>query len=275
MNRTIASGLVALLCGAALIGGCGSGGSGGLSTGSGSGTFSVALSDAPPGADVTAVNVTIDRVEANVNGAWTPITSVPKSFNFLDLVKNETILGSASLPAGQYTQVRLFPSSATVTDSTGTHNVTIPSGAQTGVKVNVDYTIGSNQVTTVLLDFNVARSLVKQGNGQYLLQPVIPAVVKVLSGTVTGTVTDGPNPLKGATVSAVYTAGDKYPVGTQVNTSTTGADGTFKIWALLPGTYTINVSHTDTTTGMTKAITATGIVVTANHNTDMGTLILH
>src|SRR5688572_24094217 len=72
-----------------LIGGCG-GSSSSDNGGTGSGTFRVTLVDAPPSAGaVSAVNVTIDRVEANVDGAWQPISSVPQSFSLLDLVKNE------------------------------------------------------------------------------------------------------------------------------------------------------------------------------------------
>ncbi len=247
-------------------------GGGGASSG-GNGTLSIAMSDGPD-PTISAMNVTITKVEANINGAWTPITSVPQSFHLLDLVKNEKLLGSADLPAGHYTQVRFFPSNMTVTDSTGTHPVDAGGVDQTGFKVNVDYDLTPNQITTVLLDFNVNKSLVKQGNGQYRLQPVIPAVVKVLSGTVSGTVTSGGAPVKGADVTATYTAGSSYAAGTQVNTSTTLSDGTFKVWALLPGTYTITVSYTDPATNTTKTATQTGVVVTANQNTDLGSIAL-
>jgi hypothetical protein len=170
--------------------------------------------------------------------------------------------------------VRFFPSSATVTDSTGTHTVEIPSALQTGVKVNVDYDISGDQVTTILLDFNVSKSLRKRGTGDYFLQPVIPAVVKVLSGTVTGSVTSAGSPVAGATVTATYTAGSAYPLNTEVNSSTTIADGTFKLWALLPGTYTITASYTDPATSTVKTVSKTGVVVTANANTDAGAMAL-
>lgn len=258
--------IFALALAAPFLVGCGS-------SSSGNGTLAVSMSDGP-NPTITAMNITIDRVEANVNGAWTTVTSVPQSFNLLDLTKNDTLLGSANLPAGHYTQIRFFPSSATVTDATGTHNVTIPSGVQSGVKVNVDYDINSNQTTAILLDFNVDKSVVQQGAGQYMLQPVIPAVVKVLSGTVNGTVTDGGNPVAGATITATYTAGSSYAVGTAVNTSASLSDGSFKVWALMPGTYTITASYADPNTGAAKTATATGVVVTANQNTDAGALPL-
>ncbi len=248
-------------------------GCGGSSGGSRTGTLSIAMSDGP-GPGVTAVNVTIDRVEAHVNSAWIPITTAPQTFNLLDLVKNEAILGSANLPTGHYTQVRFFPSAATLTNGTGVHTVTIPSAVRTGVKVNVDYTIGPDQVTTVLLDFNVEKSIVLLGSGEFVMKPVVPAVVKVLSGTVTGSVTSGGSPRPDAIITATYTSGSSYAIGTEVNTSTSLADGTFKVWALLPGTYTITAIYTDPVTSATTSATATGVVVSANSNTDVGAIPL-
>lgn len=261
---------LALTAATALMGGLliGCGGAGG-----GSGTLVVSLADAPD-PSITAINVTIDKVEAHVGGQWTTIAGAPQSFNLFDLVTNEALLGSANLPTGHYTQIRLFPSAATVTDSAGTHSVVIPSGVQTGVKLNLGYDIGPNEVTTILLDFNVAKSLIRQGNGQYRLQPVIPAVVKVLSGTVTGTVTDGSAPLAGASVQATYTAGDRYALGTEVNTSTSQGNGNFKLWALLPGTYTLTVTYTDPNTSAVRTMTRTNVVVAANQNTPVGDLVV-
>lgn len=263
---------------AALVAGCGGGsGSGsGTSTNSGTGQVSVSLVDAPA-PDISALNITIDRVEAHVvnpsdlndddNSHWKTITSVPKSFDLLDLRFNEAVLGSTTLPKGTYTQVRLFPSNATVTDSSGTHPVTIPSASNTGIKINVNYNISADQITTILLDFNVSKSLIKTGNGQYRLKPVIPAVVKVLSGTISGTVADANGPINGAEIKAVYVAGSKYAVGTEVNNSISAADGSFKVWALLPGTYDLTV--TAPTGGV---LSKTGVIVSANSDTSAGTL---
>jgi len=264
--------IVAVL--AALLIGCGGGGSstsGGTSTGAG--TLAVRLSDAPD-PTITALNVTIPKVEANVNGQWIQVAAPNRSYNLLDLAKQDTLLGQASLPAGSYTQVRLFVSAASVTDSTGTHNVTVPSGAQTGLKINLDYSITPNVVTEILLDFNLDKSLIKQGNGQYRLQPVIPAVVKILSGTITGIASDGTATLTNAKVTATYTAGSSYPLGSEVNTTSSLADGTFKVWALLPGTYRLDLSYTNPTTSAITTATKSDVQVSANENTDVGSITL-
>jgi hypothetical protein len=230
------------------------------------------MADAPD-PTITSLKVTIDRVEAHINGQWLAVATQPKEYDLLSLVKNSVQIGSANLPTGHYTQVRLFPSSATVTDSTGTHTVTIPSGLQTGIKLNVDYDITEKEVAVILLDFNLCKSLIKLGNGNYKLQPVIPVVVKVLSGTVTGTVTRNGSPQAGASVKATYTAGPNYAAGTEVNETFTLADGTFKVWALLPGTYTVTASFTDAS-NVTTTATATNVTVVAGSNADVGTLML-
>jgi hypothetical protein len=246
--------------------GCGGGGAGG-----GSGSVSVALADAPD-PSATAVNVTIDRVEANVNGTWTPITSGTPAFsgNLLTLASTDKLLGTTSLPTGHYTQVRLFVSSATVTDSTGTHDVTIPSGSQTGLKVLVDFDINANNVTTILLDFDVSHSLIQTGAGAYMLKPVVRGVVQVLSGTITGTVVDASGPVMNATVTITPTGAQ--PSSTDPSTLTQ-ADGTFKMWGVMPGSYTVNVTFTPSG-GTAETGSAANEVVTADANTDAGTITL-
>ena len=246
----------------------GCGGSGG---GGGTGSLSVSLADAPD-PSISAVNVVVDRVEANVNGSWVPVTSNAPAFsgNLLNLATSDTLLGTTSLPTGHYTQVRIFVSSATVTDSTGTHNATIPSGSQTGLKVLVDYDINANNVTTVLLDFDVDHSLTQTGAGAYTLKPVVRGVVKVLSGTITGTVVDKNGPVENAVVTITPTGAQ--PSSTDPSTLTQ-ADGTFKMWGVMPGTYTINVTFTPSG-GTAETGTEANESVTANANTDAGTITL-
>lgn len=250
-----------------LVAGCGGGGTGGAGTG----TLSVALADAPD-PSITAVNVVVDRVEANVNGSWVPVGSTSPAFsgNLMDLAKTDTLLGTTSLPTGHYTQVRLFVSSATVTDSTGTHTATIPSGSQTGLKVLVNYDINSNDVTTLLLDFDVNHSLTQTGAGAYMLKPVVRGTVQVLSGTITGTVTDASGPVTNAVVTITPTGAT--PSSTDPSTLTL-SDGTFKMWGVMPGSYTVNVTFTPSG-GTAETGSAANETVTAGANTDAGTITL-
>lgn len=271
--RWLAAG--AILSVSATLVGCGGGGLG-PSTGTGSGTLQVAMVDAPA-LDISSLDVTISKVQAHVtdfNNAndtsdanFQTLSTGAQTINlFPGTVKAESLLGSAMLPSGHYSQVRLFVTSATVTNRAGDKfPVTVPSGAQSGLKVNVDYTINSNNINTVLLDFDIAHSLVQEGNGQYRLKPVIRGIVKVLSGTITGTVTDASGaPLTGAVVTATSSAG--------TGSSITLPDGTFKVWALLPGTYTLSVSDASGVARTIATGTSSGLSVVANQNTGAGTL---
>jgi hypothetical protein len=102
----------------------------------------------------------------------------------------------------------------------------------------------------------------------------VPAFAQSNRGTITGTVTEGTGPVSNATVHAVYTAGPNYAAGTEVNTTSTLGDGTFKVWALLPGTYRLDVSYTNPETSQTTTATVNDVTVTANANTAVGTVTL-
>jgi hypothetical protein len=276
MNGNTRTGTVwsaaALFCGLALAG-CGSASSGvssGLGTSGGTGTLSVRLADAPIDAD--KVNVTFSRVEAHVSTAdssqWQTLRSTPMTVDLKTLVLSDTELATAQLPAGHYDQVRLVVSSAEIVQGTNTYVVTVPSGIQSGIKLNVNADVPPNTVTELLLDFNVARSIVATppGSTNYLLKPVIPAVVKVLSGTITGTVMlDSTTPAANATVEVSQ-------AGVVANTSQTLADGAFKVWALLPGTYDVKITFTNPDgTTVTQTLTA---AVVAGQDTALGTVTL-
>lgn len=251
----------------------GCGGSGSATGVRGTGTLAVHLSDGG-GGDITAVNVTVTRIEAHLGSRWHTVFAGSRSLDLFDLRNADTLLGSALVPAGHYKQVRMFVSEATVTDSSGVHDVQIPSGLQTGIKINLDYEVDADVITDILLDFNVERSFILQGNGTYRLQPVIPAVVKVRSGTATGVAVDAAGAVGNATVKAIYTAGSNYALGTEVNGTYTQPDGVFKVWALLPGTYTITFSYVDPSSSAELTAAVTDVEIVANANTHIGTIQL-
>ncbi|MFO1518733.1 MAG: DUF4382 domain-containing protein [bacterium] len=213
-----------------------------------------------------AVYVTIDSVEIHPAGgaddAWQTVGSPHKTFNLLDLangVREE--LGIATLGAGHYTQVRLLlgatpdnginllskshPFANYVIDTTDTvHELKVPSGFQTGIKIVHEFDVNANDTTELILDFNATASVVIAGNsGKYLLKPTIKILelvdFTVLSGTVTNA---GDNSLiGGALVSAqVYdpAAPDAKDQVTVETATVTNPDGTYKLF-VKPGTYNI------------------------------------
>ena len=137
-------------------------------------------------------------------------------------------------------------------------NLTIPSGAQTGIKLVGGFTIDPDVITEIAVDFDVARSLHESppGSGDYILRPTIRLVQTTLSGTISGTVT--PHRDRCRALRAGYPAtGD-----TAATTLADPATGAYVLPALLAGTYDVRaeaVGYEDST--------RTGIPVTAGADT--------
>ena len=159
-------------------------------------SFRLMLRDAPF-ADARAVLVTFSEVTAH-RATEADFTRLPfgasATSRTCDLKKLQTtqdVLGVGTLPEGQYTQIRLVVSSATLYfDNAATGDacaatiaapagrnapLEIPSGE---VKLNRQFTVPASGSTTMLLDFDGDRSIRETGNGRYMMTPVI-AVVSV------------------------------------------------------------------------------------------------
>jgi len=165
---------------------------GGSGTGpSGSGTLRMTLKDSPF-SDAKALLVTFTDVSVHqsdtADGTWTKITTGPRTCDLKRLQNAQDVLGTTTLPAGHYTQVRLLVATAALsfTDATTGDtcaaafnlsgpkvDVTIPSGE---VKLNREFDISPNSTTSILLDFDGDRSVREMGNGSYSMSPVISIV---------------------------------------------------------------------------------------------------
>lgn len=227
---------LAMICFLMLFAGCGAGGSSSDGGSGGTGTLALSLTDAP--ADFQAVYVTIERVEVHLGGNeanpnnWQVINPpesgltcfVKKTYNLLELTNGVLEeLGMTELPAGFYTQMRLFigeepddapnmfgdhHESANYVIESGTTEqkpMKVPSGTQTGIKLVTGFRVGKNQLTELILDFDAEKSVHKAGNsGKYILQPTIKVLgTEVLGYYIKGTVFDEYGMgLGGASVSA-------------------------------------------------------------------------
>jgi hypothetical protein len=271
----------AMICLLTIFMGCsgGGGGGGGTSGSGGTGSLAVSLTDAPK-VGYEAVYVTIDRVEVHLGGNqaspnnWQTIEPpesgvtgfVKKTFNLLDL-RNGILeeLGTTELPAGFYTQMRLFlgteadgglnilgethdfPNYVIVSGTSEVHELKVPSGYQTGIKLVKGFTVGKSQLTELVIDFDAEKSVVKAGNsGQYILKPTIKVLDAIaLYNYIEGTVVDEYGTgLGGVSVSAQETFPlPEDPIRDEVDvagTSMTEGDGWFRI-LVPPGTGPYNV----------------------------------
>jgi len=176
----------------ALIAGIATSACGGSGTGpAGSGTLRMTLKDSPF-SDAKALLVTFTDVSVHqsdtADGTWTKITTGSRTCDLKRLQNAQDVLGTTTLPAGHYTQVRLLVATAALYFTEATTgdtcaasfnlsgpkvDVTIPSGE---VKLNREFDISPNSTTSILLDFDGDKSVREMGNGAYSMSPVISIV---------------------------------------------------------------------------------------------------
>lgn len=236
-----------------LLGGC----AGLTDDAAGSNRVTVLLTDAPA-AEATHLDVTFGRVdlvpeEGTGGGVVTVYDGDPVTIDVLSLTNGTTQeLGQAvEAPDGTYGQVRFIVESATlrfcddaVPPACEDFDVFVPSGAQTGIKVNVEPPLvlaaGANQ--TLIVDFDVERAIVETppGSGNYLLKPTALRAISE-AGAIAGSVVDAEgDPLEDARIE-VYRAGAAQTEENLVVATSSEADGSFAFIALLPGAYDLLV----------------------------------
>lgn len=180
--------LALVLSAAALIGACSD------STGPGTGTLMVKLTDAPFSSDsVSRVDIYVVRVDtrtaetdsadaakavgddSTVASGWTTVATPNRLIELLALRNGvTTTLGLTTLPSGNYRSFRLVidPSRSSVTlkngavlTSTSSPNVSFPSASRSGIKINFTrpLAIVAGDTTTTIVDFDVNQSFVMRG----------------------------------------------------------------------------------------------------------------
>ncbi len=148
-------------------------------------TVALNIKDPPPepySGSISAIVVSFNKIELHSSGAgnnsgWhTVVTSA--SVNLLAVLNVSKILGNAQIPAGRYSEIRLFASNASITIAGITVTYTIPSGATTGIKVTISggFQVMGGQTTTVLLDFAFRNSEILS-NPTLTLTPVVSTTV--------------------------------------------------------------------------------------------------
>lgn len=236
------------------------------------GTLTVEMTDAPiDSAD--AVNVAIQRVEVHNqadNEGWVVLNEVNKTYNLLALVNGATtVLGSKELEAGTYNQIRLIlaPDGHSIVIEGQEYSMMVPSGAQTGVKLNINAEIEPGIEYTMLLDFDASRSVVQAGQNnpavKYLLKPVITATNKAVTGSISGTV----NPVDAQPV--VYALAESDTLATTIADTSSGK---FRLIGLEEGTFTVII---DPRNEVYQSESVESVKVTVDETTEIGTIELN
>jgi hypothetical protein len=260
---------------------------------SGSARVTVLLTDAPHEYLEAAV-VTIGRIELlSDDGPPVVITTDGGTYDLLTLQDGVTAaLGTATIEAGRYLQLRMIVSSAELTlkapytfnDGSVTRSLAVPSGAQTGIKIKLSADGNGAGVeirpgeTTLVVDFDVSQNFVMQGSADtpagisgFLFTPVLRAVVEDVAGSIAGTVT-APEGVEteGLQVTATRTDAQE---GDAPATTLVKDDGTFTLHFLAPGTYNVTIGnppedHSANTVqrvvGKAEHVTGVELVITAD-----------
>lgn len=235
---------LAIIAIAGIVVSCGGGSSSSMPsmTSTGMGTINVSLSDPPscmpPNGQFVHVYVTVRSVQANINASapdgdsgWQELApqlaSAPMQIDLFSKPQTTCVLaqlGSASLPAGSYQQIRLILVSNTpgasdavpstnacagngyncvVLEDSSIHELLLSSEAKTGLKIPPGQIVGgpiqvmAGQSVDLNIDFNACVSIVQEGNGRFRLKPTLTAAQvsankSGISGQVVDSVTKAP-----------------------------------------------------------------------------------
>lgn len=221
----------------------------------GKGRLTVNITDAPFPIDIVDKTVvTIDRIsigsvaEGEEDGNFMVLSEEEHEIDLLDLTNGVTLeLASVDIDAGTYDEIRLHVVDAEVILKDGTEfDLKIPSGSTSGLKIKIApaVTIEEGMESSVLLDFDVSKSFVMQGNMDtpagikgFLFKPVIRCVFEGFTGQIEGTVTDTSLVVLPNALVKVWNLTPEMEPDTVVTSGFTNETGYYKIIGLPEGTY--------------------------------------
>jgi hypothetical protein len=137
-------------------------------------TLQVNLTDAP--ADFDEVNVDIKEVLVNLSDdstGWISLNTNAKVYNLLALQNNvQAVLATGTVPTGMIRKIRfILGPDNTIVHNSLSYPLTIPSGSESGLKINLNKKLSST-FENIVVDFDAALSIKQEGGG-YKLRPVL------------------------------------------------------------------------------------------------------
>lgn len=155
----------------------------------GNAKLAVRLTDAP--GDYEAVFIDVEEVVIKYNGGDDVVLGINAGvYNLLELTAGvNVLLFNDEVPAGNISQIRLvLGENNTIMVDGQTLPLATPSAQQSGLKIQINENLEPGILYEFMLDFDVDKSIVAQGNGGYSLKPVIRATTVAESGAISGTV---------------------------------------------------------------------------------------
>jgi len=149
------------------------------------GIVEIRVTDPPP-ADVKSAivhlsKIEVHRVSANVSGSdnksgWITILEAPSSFDLMDVIGVEQLLGSANVTAGKYTQIRMDVDRVEVVTVDGDNfTAEVPSGK---LKIVRPFNVEAGVTIVLTLDFDGSKSLIITGKGRAQFKPVVKLLIE-------------------------------------------------------------------------------------------------
>lgn len=246
----------------------------------------VRLMDAP--GDFRAVVLDVRQIEVHTKEAsstegWYTLPVQTQAINVLEYVNGKSaLLTNTDFAPGMLTEVRLLlgPDSYVIGRDGQRYDLKTPSGQTSGVKLKLDnITLRDRETYQLLLDFDVAKSIVERGNWKptndkkerYLLKPVIRVVAQDIRGGLRGTVTPA------AALPQILAIRSSVTVADTFSTSA-DASGAFQLGALPSGIYRVEFFPSTTSPSGQAAyenITRSTINVVNDQTTDIGQTTLN
>ncbi len=253
-----------------------------------------------PNGPFSHVFVTITDVQANTSAtagdkdaSWADLTpnlsKSPMQVDLLGQANNQCFLATLGdnlqLQPGTYQQIRIILAANSVSVSgnscgssancvvvaadSSVHTLQLSSEAQTGLKIpsgqiaSGAFTIGAGQTKDLDIDFITCESIVRQGNGQYRLKPVLHAgEVSTTSTSINGKVLDGAtgNPVSGSVMVALEQK-DAAGIDRVQRATLAASDGSFVFCPLPAGTYDVVIVGTRSDGAIYEPSIITGVAV--------------
>jgi Domain of unknown function (DUF4382) len=212
-----------------------------------------------------SVVIVFSEISAHIDSQWVHVKQDQQRVNLMDWSNGETfLLGSADVPAGKYTQVRIMIDSAFVGVNGQVYTMKVPSGAQTGLKLGPQFTIADGMTYQLVLDFDANRSVVRQGPKRnphsYSLKPHVRMIAHAVTGSISGHVT---NPEHAPLAHAII--GSDTITSSIVDTTS----GFFKLAFLQDSIYSVVVEDT-----LDQKYTVDNVEVNAGQNFNLGDITL-
>ena len=246
----------------------------------------VRLMDAP--GDFQSVVLDVRQVEVHLKDegdpdGWKTLGFSPQAINVLDYVNGRSaLLVSDDFAPGDLKEIRLIlgPNSYVIGRDGQQYDLKTPSGQTSGVKLKLDKaTLKTRETFQLLLDFDVAKSIVERGNWKpgndkkerYLLKPVIRVIAQDLRGGISGTVSP-------AAARPQILAIRSTILGPDTVSTSADVSGAYQIGGLPAGTY--RVEYFPSTTAPTgqpayRNVVRTGVSVVNDQVTALGTTSLN